>query len=117
LAQVFLAGLGLFDNVSWWLTHGSFGYGVVHPIGLVLVIFAAISKLPRRDLLVAIVTVVYSFFMPVFATLPGEFSFAAALHPVSAFILFGLTTLLIVWSRELVPPPWGRMAPPAAEGA
>lgn len=117
LAQVFLAGLGLFDNASWWPTHGDFGYSVVHPIGFVLLIFAAISKIPRKDLVVAVVTVVYAFFMPIFATLPGELSFYGAFHPVSAVILFGLTSLLIVWARDLVPPPWGRVTPPAAEAA
>lgn len=110
LAQVFLAGLGLFNDATWWQTHAGFGYGVVHPIGLVLIVFAAISKLPRRDLIVAVVTPVYSFLMPIFATLPGELSFYGAFHPVSAFILFGLTVLLIVWARDLIPPPWGRLA-------
>ncbi|MEE9592138.1 MAG: DUF6220 domain-containing protein [Thermoplasmata archaeon] len=110
LAQVFLAGLGLFNDATWWQTHSGFGYGVVHPIGLVLIVFAAISKLPRKDLVVAIVTPVFSFLMPTFATLPAGFSFFGALHPVSAFILFGLNVLLLVWARDLVPPPWGRAA-------
>lgn len=117
LAQVFLAGLGLFNDATWWQTHAGFGYGVVQPIGLVPIVFAAISKLPRRDLLVAIVTPAYSFVMPIFATLPSGLSFYGAFHPVSALILFGLTVLLIIWARDLVPPPWGRVAPAGISAA
>lgn len=108
LIQVFLAGLVIFEG-GIWETHRDFGYGGVHIIGLVLIVFAAISKLPRRDLVVAIVAPVFSFIMPVFATLGRQgFPFVGALHPLSAVILFGLAILLVVWARDLVPPPWGR---------
>ncbi len=105
---MFLAGLGLFESETYWPVHGGFGYGIVHPVALVLIIFAAISKLPLRVPLLAITAGLLSFFMPVFVGLPPEFSFYGALHPTSAIITFAMAVVLAVGAREFVPPPWGR---------
>lgn len=109
LVQVFLAGMGLFESAGYWETHGGFGYSIVHPIALVLLVFAFIGRLPRPTLIVVVVTVLLAIFMPYLATLPSQYSFFAALHPVSAVILFGFSVFLAVQAREFVPPPWGRV--------
>lgn len=114
LIQVFLAGLFIFDRNDFWRdVHELFGYTGVHFVGLALIIIAAISKLPRRDLIVAIVAPALSFFMVIFAqpAARAQSIFLSALHPLSAVIIFGLAVLLVVWARDLVPPPWGRATP------
>lgn len=110
VVQVFLAGLTIFESADWGDIHGTFGYIVVHPIGLILIVVALLAKLPRPMLILAIVAPVLSFFMPIFAgpSFRANYAFYAALHPTLAVILFGLATVLVVGARELVPRPWGK---------
>jgi hypothetical protein len=88
LVQVFLAGLSLFESANYWDDHKSLGQtlGVVP----VLLIFAAIvGRLPSRLIGMSVVLLVLWI---VQWQLPKiDNGWIAALHPLNAFLLFGLS--------------------------
>ena len=107
LAQVFLAGLALFESGIYWPWHRIFGYDVIWPVAFVLLLVGLFSRLPRRTLISALSAAALTSVLPFLPSTAGASGFLAALHPVVAFLLFGVTLLLAIQARELLPPPLG----------
>lgn len=106
LIQVFFAGAALLADPLYWDYHFIWGGVGIPAVAGILALFIAVSKVSRNTLWLGIITFVLSFGTPGFVVLRG--TVIAGLHPVAAVILFGLAMILVLRSREFVPPPWGR---------
>jgi len=106
--QVFLAGLAIFADPGWWGMHRTF----VHAIEAVVLLLLALSfpsRLPASlrwfgAAPLALIAVQY-------ATIELGVPVVAALHPVNAFLIFGLAVELAGRARALGA---GEPAPPPA---
>jgi len=101
VAQVFLAGLALFDQRSYWGVHMGLGH-LIGLLPLLLVLLSFLGRLPRRDKgLTALVFGVYFVQAEVFAGIrsaaPG---WIVAFHPVLAFALLALSLALAQRARS-----------------
>lgn len=92
--QVFLAGLGVFDDPALFLTHRSFGY-LLGMLTLVLLILAIVGRQSRRvvgrSALLLLLFALQSMFV---AMRPSPI---AGLHPVNGFLIL---LVAIVVTRE-----------------
>jgi hypothetical protein len=98
VAQVFLAGLGVFDSPSGFATHRDVGYTLsLFPI--VLAVLAAIGRLGRRQIGISALIFVLFILQSVFvAAWRGGMPAVAALHPVNGFLILVLAIELARWS-------------------
>jgi Family of unknown function (DUF6220) len=91
VVQVFLAGLSLFESPDYWEDHKSLGRSLgVIPILLILV--ALVGRLPVR--LIGMASVLLVLFGVQYLLANIDEGYLAALHPVNAFVLFGISTQL-----------------------
>ena len=97
LLQVFLAGLGVFDNPATFLTHASFGYLLGYAT-LAMLILALIGREPRRIVGLAILLLVQFTLQSVFVAVRGDDPQVAALHPVNGFLILIVGILVARWS-------------------
>jgi len=88
ILQVFLAGLGVFDDPSSFITHRNFGY-TFGWLTLVILVLALVGRGGRRLIgLSALLLVLFSL-QSVFVALRTDLPAVAALHPLNGFaILF-----------------------------
>ena len=109
--QVFLAGLGVFNDPGAFITHREFGYlfGWLTLVGLVL---ALVGRLPRRVVGMSALLLVLFALQSVFVALRTELPAVAALHPLNGFAILALA---IVTARAS----WiaGRVHEPATEAS
>ena len=96
IAQVFLAGLGVFDGPASFATHRDVGYSL-SLIPLVLIIAAWLGGLGRRLALLALLTGLLFVLQSVFVVMRTSAPAVAALHPVNGFLIL---LLAIVIARE-----------------
>jgi uncharacterized protein DUF6220 len=86
--QVFLIGLGLFDDPAFRETHREFGFTWVGLAALLLLVFGLAARPGRRE--VGLVVGIFVLYI-VQTSLPGlrdSYPVVAALHPVVALGLF-----------------------------
>jgi hypothetical protein len=94
VVQFFLAGLGAFSGD--WDVHAGVGF-VVSVSSLLLLVVAAIARLPRRMFLVTLLLVGLNALQIVLPHL--ETDELAALHPVNALVIFIVANSLMQRSR------------------
>ena len=94
--QVFLAGLGMFDDPSAFNTHRDFGYTFAYLV-LVILILAFVGRSPRQIVGMSVLLLVLFAFQSIFVALRTDYPAIAALHPLNGFAIL---TLSIVISRE-----------------
>ena len=97
LLQVFLAGLGVFDNPSTFLTHASFGY-LLGWFTLAMLILALVAREPRRIVGLTILVLVQFALQSVFVAIRVDYPQVAALHPVNGFLILVVGILIARWS-------------------
>ena len=106
IIQVFLAGLGVFDDPRAFLTHRGFGYAF-GMLTLVLLVLALVGRQPRRVTgLTALLLVLFGF-QSVFVALRAEQPALAALHPLNGFCIL-LVAILVTrasWALRAQPAP------------
>lgn len=88
VVQVFLAGLGVFDDPATFSVHASWGY-TLEVLPLLLLALAAVGRLGRRQLIFP--AAIFGMFMlqSIFVAVRADLPMVAALHPVNGFaILF-----------------------------
>ncbi len=95
--QVFLAGLGVFDDPRSFLTHRDFGYTFGLLI-LVLLILAVVGRMGRRIIGLSLLLGLLFGFQSVFVALRADMPAIAALHPLNGFAILGLAIALTRWS-------------------
>jgi hypothetical protein len=89
--QVFLAGLGVFDDPSSFITHRNFGY-MFGWLTLVLLVIALVGRIARRYVGLAVLILVLFALQSVFVALREDMPAVAALHPLNGFLILGVAT-------------------------
>jgi heme A synthase len=89
--QVFLAGLGVFDDPDAFITHRNFGY-LFGWLTLVLLVISLVGRMPRRYVGLAVVILVLFSLQSVFVALRQDTPAVAALHPLNGFLILGVAT-------------------------
>jgi hypothetical protein len=117
VVQVFLAGLGVFDDPSMFQTHAGWGY-TLELIPLILLVLAVVGRLGRRQIVYAAALFGMFILQSVLVALRADLPVIAALHPVNGFaiLLVGILTAREAWeSRGSVAP--APTVPESAVGA
>ena len=96
VAQIFLAGLGVFRSPESFLTHRDFGY-MLELLPVLLLVLGLIARLGRRMALLAAGIFGLFLLQSVFVGLRETAPEAAALHPVNGFLI---TLLAIILARD-----------------
>jgi uncharacterized protein DUF6220 len=86
LVQVFLAGLGVFDDPRSFVTHREFGY-VIGWFTLVILVLALVAREPKRIVGLSILLLVQFALQSIFVLQRGNLNAVAALHPVNGFLI------------------------------
>jgi uncharacterized protein DUF6220 len=94
--QVFLAGLGVFDDPKSFITHREFGY-TFGWLTLLILVLALLGRAPRRLIGLSVLLLVLFAFQSVFVALRTDYPAVAALHPLNGFAILGVS---IVITRE-----------------
>ncbi|HYH91588.1 MAG TPA: DUF6220 domain-containing protein [Candidatus Saccharimonadales bacterium] len=104
VVQVFLAGLGVFDDPRTFLTHRDFGY-TFGMLTLVLLVLALVGREPRRVTGLSALLLVLFAFQSVFIALRADQPVLAALHPVNGFLilLVAVAVTRVSWAVRRVP--------------
>ena len=93
IVQVFLAGLGVFDDASAFITHRDFGY-MLSLLPIVLVVLALVGGLPRRYAGLSALLFVLFILQSVFVAMKQNMPAVAALHPLNGFLILAIGVLL-----------------------
>jgi len=91
--QVFLAGLGVFDDPKSFITHREFGY-MFGWLTLAILVLALIGRAPRRITGLSVLLLVLFTLQSVFVALRTDFPAVAALHPVNGFLILGIAVVI-----------------------
>jgi len=105
--QVFLAGLGVFDDPGSFITHRNFGY-MIGWLTLVLLVVALVGRMPRRFVGLAVLLLVLFSLQSVFVALREDMPAIAALHPLNGFFILavaGIATWTSWKARATAPTP------------
>jgi Family of unknown function (DUF6220) len=97
LIQVFLAGLGVFDDPRSFVTHREFGY-LVGWFTLAILVLALLGREPRRIVGLSVLLMVQFTMQSVFVALRTDYPSLAALHPVNGFLIVLVGAVLARWS-------------------
>jgi Family of unknown function (DUF6220) len=89
VVQVFLAGLGVFDDANAFITHRNFGY-LFGWLTLVLLVISLVGRMPRRYVGLAVLILVLFSLQSVFVALRQDMPAVAALHPLNGFVILGV---------------------------
>lgn len=92
VVQVFLAGLGVFDDPRSFITHREFGY-LFGWLTLVVLVLALVGRLPRRVTGMSAVLLVLFALQSILVALRTGLPAVAALHPLNGFAILGLAVL------------------------
>jgi Family of unknown function (DUF6220) len=93
IIQVFLAGLGVFDDPSAFITHRDFGY-LFSWLTIVMVVLALVGRLPRRYAGLSALLFVLFILQSVFVAMRDSMPAVAALHPLNGFLILAIAILL-----------------------
>jgi hypothetical protein len=96
LIQVFLAGLGVFDDPEAFITHRNFGY-MFGWLTLVLLVIALVGRMQRRYVGLAVLLLVLFALQSVFIAVRTDMPAVAALHPVNGFLILA-TAGVATWT-------------------
>jgi hypothetical protein len=101
VVQVFLAGLGVFDDPASFITHREFGYAFGWLTLLVLVL-ALVGRSPRRTVGLCALLLVLFAFQSIFVVLRTDLPAVAALHPLNGFAILavGVITTRFAWAER-----------------
>ena len=113
VVQVFLAGLGVFDDPSAFITHREFGY-MFGWLVLVMILLALAGGQPRWMVGLSILLAVLFALQSVFVSLRTDYPAIAALHPLNGFLILGVGIAITrgAWALRREP---GPETAPAAE--
>jgi hypothetical protein len=115
--QVFLAGLGVFDDPRAFLSHRDFGY-TIGLATLVILVLAIAARAGRRLIGLAVLGLVQMALQSVFIALRTDAPQLAALHPVNGVMLLVVTLVIArgAWAIRSVPSEPAGTRVVAAEG-
>lgn len=101
VVQVFLAGLGVFDDPRAFITHRDFGY-VFGWLTLLVLVLALVGREPRRIVGLSALLLVQFALQSVFVALRADLPAIAAVHPLNGFALLavGLLITRLSWAER-----------------
>ncbi len=104
VVQVFLAGLGVFDDPRAFVTHREFGY-LFGWLTLVILILALAGREPRRITGLSALLLVLFALQSVFVALRADMPAVAALHPLNGFAILAVAGVLtrLSWAARRDP--------------
>lgn len=116
--QVFLAGLGVFDDPRAFITHREFGY-LFGWLTLVILVLALVGGGPRRLAGLAALLLALFALQSVFVALREDLPAVAALHPLNGFALLFVAVVLTrtSWGARKTTEPVSAATPRASLGA
>jgi len=99
IIQVFLAGLGVFDDPSAFITHRDFGY-TFSLLPIVMLVLALVGGMPRR--FAGLSALLFGLFIlqSVFVAMRDSMPAVAALHPLNGFLILAIGILTAWWSWQ-----------------
>ena len=110
VVQVFLAGLGVFDDPRAFVTHREFGY-LFGWLTLIMLVLALVGRVGRRITGLTVLILVLFALQSVFVVLRADMPAIAALHPLNGFLILGISILTTreAWrarrlTADVVPP-------------
>jgi hypothetical protein len=111
LAQLFLAGLGVFRAAADFATHRDFGYAFGW-LTLVLLVLALAARAPRVQVGLSAVLLVQFALQSVFIALRRDSPELAALHPLNGAIMLAVALVLArsAWRTYRAPDGTGGVA-------
>ena len=92
IVQIFLAGLGVFDDPQAFVTHREFGY-LFGWLTLAALILALLGRSPRRITGLTALMLVQFALQSIFVALRGDLPAIAALHPLNGVALLGVSII------------------------
>lgn len=117
VVQVFLAGLGVFDDPGAFVTHREFGY-LFGWLTLVVLVLALVGRMGRRLVGASLLLLVQFALQSVLVAVRDSQPVIAALHPLNGMAILLVTVALARASRAWrVAQAPARSARPAAEAA
>lgn len=99
LGQVFLAGLGVFDDPSAFLTHRDVGYALGFGTLLILGV-AIVARSGRLVLALSVLLLVQFALQSVFVAMRIDAPVVAALHPVNGVLIILVVAAIVVLSAR-----------------
>lgn len=105
LIQAYLAGMGIFANVSWLKDHSNLGWELGN-FSILMLILLFLGRFPRQIILLHLLLIVDVVFQVGLVSFLRLFKVTAltALHPANALLLFGIATILAYrahkWTRS-----------------
>ena len=100
VVQVFLAGLGVFDDPGAFISHRNFGY-LFGWLTLVLLVLAIAGRMGRQYIGASALLLTLFALQSVFIAVRVDAPAVAALHPLNGFAILGLA-LVTTWSSWAV---------------
>jgi len=116
--QIFLAGLGVFDDPKSFITHREFGY-TFGWLTLLILVLALLGRAPRRLTGLSVLLLVLFALQSVFVALRTDYPSVAALHPLNGFAILGVSIVLTrqAWAvRRVLAPETTTVSTVAATG-
>ena len=107
--QVFLAGLGVFDDPKAFITHREFGY-TFGWLTLVVLVLGLVGGAPRRVIGLGVLLLVLFALQSVLIAVRSDYPAVAALHPLNGFAVLavGVVTTRRAWATRRVGEPDAR---------
>lgn len=98
--QVFLAGLGVFDDPATFLTHRDFGY-LIGMLALAVLVLAIVARPGRAGVGLAALVLGLVAMQSVLVLARDTAPAIAALHPLNGFLILGLSVIALrmAWVR------------------
>jgi len=96
--QIYLAGLGVFDDPSAFVTHRDFGY-LFGLLTLVLIVLALVGRLPRRVLAASVLLLAMFALQSLFVAFRQDVPAFAALHPRNGFGIL-IVAIWVAWTTR-----------------
>lgn len=93
VVQVFLAGLGVFDDPSAFITHRDFGF-MLELLPIVMLVAAIVGRMGRWYIGGAALFFVQFMLQSVFVALRTDMPAIAALHPLNGFLILLVALIL-----------------------
>ena len=99
IIQVFLAGLGVFDDPSAFATHREFGY-MFSLLTIVMFVLAVVGGMPRKYAGLSALLFGLFILQSVFVQMRDSMPAIAALHPLNGFLILAIGILTAWWSSQ-----------------
>jgi len=93
IAQVWLAGRGVFESPTMFDTHRSLGY-TLSLFTIALLVLGLLGGMGRRPAILAVVIFVLFILQSIFVVMRDSQPAVAALHPVNGFLILFLAIVL-----------------------